>query len=441
MTEALPPGPRIPGPLQLAQWILRPTQFLDACQKEFGDMFTIRLPTVNAGKFVLVTAPELIKQIFTADGAVLRAGRANRVLEPLVGNHSVLLLDGAEHLRQRRLLLPPFHGERMQSYGLIMRDTTLASLERWPWNGRFPLHPHMQAITLSVILKTVFGVTESSELAKLRPLLEEYFTPPPAPFAFLTFLQVDVPLSPFRKFLRTRDRVDEELHRLIRARRAAPDLEQREDILSLLLRARDEDGQPMTDSELRDELLTMLAAGHETTATSLSWAFARIFDERPIYERLMDELRPLGDGPIDPAALPKLEYADAVLKETLRLKPILPIVVRELAQPYEIGGYRLPAHIGLSPCIYLTQRRADLYPDPLKFKPERFLGVKPDPYAWLPFGGGIRRCIGMAFAMYEMKIVLATVLQKTKLKLAKPVKTVRRSITFAPSGGTLVERV
>jgi cytochrome P450 len=420
---------------------MRPTPFLDECGRRFDSMFTIRLPGINRGTFVFVTSPELIKQIFTADPAVLCAGRANRVLEPVVGSHSVLLLDGDEHLRQRRLLLPPFHGERMHSYGALMRDITSASLAHWPVGERFAVHPHMQAITLSVILRSVFGLAEGAQMHALRPVLEEYFTPPPAFMAMLNFMQVDVPLSPYRRFLRRRAAVDRELYRIIRERRAEPDLAEREDILSMLLTARDEAGQPMSDVELRDELLTMLAAGHETTATALSWAFARILDDRAIYDRLMSELDALGRGPLDPAALPKLEYLDAVVKETLRLKPILPLVVRETMQPYSIGGWELPPAIGLAPCIYLTQRRADIYPDPEQFKPERFLGAKIDPYAWLPFGGGIRRCVGMAFALYEMKIVLATVLRGARLRLAAPVRTVRRTITLAPSQGTLVERL
>jgi cytochrome P450 len=419
--------------------------FMDACAKRYGDVFTLRFHQL--GSFVFFSRPEHIKQIFTGDSEVLLSGRANRLLAPIVGSRSVLLLDGKEHLRQRRLLMPPFHGERMFAYAAIMRDTAEAEIERMPLRTPFAIHPHMQAITLDVIMSTVFGFTGSKggrdhdRMQKLRRLLVEFITPPPALITFLPFAQLDIPGSPYRAFLRCRENVDRELYALIDERRRAKDLEEREDILSLMLRARDEDGQPMTDTELRDELVTMLVAGHETTATTLSWAFDQILAEPRVAKKIDAELtRVVGGRRLDPSALPKLEYIDAVLKETLRLKPILPIVARELAEPLEIGGYSLPANVKLAPCIYLTHRRPELYPEPERFYPERFVDAKVDPYAWLPFGGSVRRCLGMAFALYEMKIILATVLSRAHLRLAsgEPARIVRRGITLAPSGGTRV---
>jgi cytochrome P450 family 110 len=409
------------------------------CARRFGDAFTVRLPGLGCGTFVFVSSPELIKEVFTGDDELLRAGEANTVLEPLVGSSSVLLLDSAPHMRQRRLLLPPFHGERMHAYGEIMRDITEASLRRWPVGGRFSLHPYMQAITLDVILRCVFGFEEGAAMRELHTLLVELFQPPPLLLAAIPFLQRDLPLLPFRKFLRTRERVDAELYRLIRLRREAPDLASRPDVLSLLLCARDESGAPMSDLELRDELVTMLAAGHETTATSLSWAFSRILDDAGVRARLDAELDAVvGRGPLDPEMLPKLVYVDAICKETLRLRPILPLVVRNLQRPWKLGAWELPAGVGVAPCIYLAQRRPQAWPEPDRFRPERFLDGKIEPYTWLPFGGGTRRCIGMAFALYEMKIVLATVMLRARLELDGAVRIVRRSTTLAPSGGTRV---
>lgn len=442
----LPPGPTQPAIVQTMQWSFRPLPFMDACARRYGDIFTLRFH--DMGAFVFFSRPEHIKQIFTGDSEILLAGRANRILEPLVGSHSVLLLDKKEHLRQRKLLMPPFHGERMFAYAAIMRDTAEAEIERMPLRTPFAIHHHMQAITLDVIMRAVFGLAssdapgiEGERMRRLRTLLVELITPPPALMAFLPFMQVDLPGSPYRAFLRARESVDRELYALIDERRRAKDLDEREDILSLLLRARDEDGQPMTDVELRDELVTMLVAGHETTATTLSWAFDRILAEPRVAKKIDAELtRVLGGRRLDPAALPDLVYLDAVIKETLRLNPILPIVARELAEPFEIAGYSIPPGTKLVPCIYLAHRRPETYPEPERFYPERFIDAKIDPYAWLPFGGSIRRCLGMAFALYEMKIILATVLSRAHLRLAsgEPARVIRRGITLAPSGGTRV---
>ncbi len=436
---ALPPGPRLPAFAQLIEYTFRPLPFFDRCIRRYGDLFTLRI--AGLGDFVMVGAPELVKQVFTADAATLRAGSANSIIEPLVGPRSVLLLDGPDHMRQRRLLMPPLHGERMQAYAQLIADVTNAAIDRWPLDQPFSLHPHMQAITLEVILRAVFGVDERPRSERLGRLLVEYMRPPPALLAFVPALQRDLPLSPYRGFLRRRAAVDRELYAIIEARRRAGDGAARTDVLSLLLAARDEAGTPMTDGELRDELVTMLVAGHETTATALSWAFACILDDAPALARLRAEIDGARDarGRIDPSASTRLEFLDAVVKETLRLRPILPDVVREVVAPYRIGGHDIPIGAFITPFIYGVHRRPDLYPEPTRFLPERFLGAKADPYAWFPFGGGIRRCLGMAFALYEMKIVLATVLARAELRLAGgPVRVVRRTLTFAPSGGTRV---
>jgi cytochrome P450 len=421
------------------QFTYQPLRYLEACRDRFGDPFTARL--AGLGTYVSVSGPELIKQVFTGDPDQLHAGEANAVLEPIVGKNSVLLLDGAPHARQRKLLMPPMHGERMRAYAQLMVETTAAEVRRMPQGRAFSIHEHMQAITLDVILRAVFGLSAGQEMERLRAALMAFLVLPPAIVTFIPPRLLDFPLSPYRSFVRRRDAVRQQLDAMVQSRRNSPDAS-KQDVLSLLLSARDEQGQPMTDEELRDELVTMLLAGHETTATALSWAFALILSHAQVAERLQAELEGarLGDGTLDLAALPKLAYVDAVIKEALRLRPILPDVVRMLTSPATVAGYEIPAGVMLMPTIYLAHRRAETYPEPEAFKPERFLDAKIDPNAWLPFGGGVRRCLGMAFALYEMKIVLAQTLLQARLKLAsdKPPKVVRRAITLAPQGGTPV---
>jgi cytochrome P450 len=439
MTPSLPPGPRRPAVVQVAQWAGNPLPFLDECASRFGDMFTLRF--AGLGTIVFVTSPELNKQVFTGDPKVLHAGKANVILRPLVGSTSVLVLDEGPHLRQRRLLLPPFHGERMASYAALMRDITEANVAAWPVGRPFAIYPSLQTITLDVILRAVFGLAEGAQMKDLAAKLVALFEAPPAILIFVPQLQRDVPLSPYRRFLRLRAVVYRDIQAIVDARRKATDLAARTDILSLLLAARDEDGQPMTDEEVRDELMTMIAAGHETTASSTAWIFERILSLPDVAAKVDAELREVtGGARLEPSMLPRLSYLDAVIKETLRLRPILPVVVRNLAAPFAIGGRVLPAGVAVAPCIYLTHRRPDLYPDPERFSPERFLGDrKIDPYAWLPFGGGIRRCIGMAFALAEMKIILATVLGRARLRLPGGAeRVVRRGITLVPASGTRV---
>lgn len=428
----LPPGPRQPSVLQLVEFARRPLEWLEACAQRFGDPFTVRLP--GHGTFVMAAAPRLIKEILTGDDDNLLAGKANAMLEPLVGRHSVLLLDGAPHLRQRRLLSPPLRGERMHAYARIIAEIAEAEVARMPQNGVFSLHGHMQAITLDVILRAVFGVEEGARMSALRQLIIEVLEPPPAILTFVPPKYLDVPFSPFRRFLRRRAALARTLREVVTARRAAGGTGA--DILSLLLAARDQDGNPMSDDELVDELITMLAAGHETTATALSWMFACVLEHPAVEARLQDEIA----GASDVAALP---YLDAVVKETLRLRPIVPDVVRHIERPMRFAGFDLPAGVKLTPCIHLAHRRAEVYPEPARFSPERFLGLRPDPYAWLPFGGGIRRCLGMAFALYEMKIVAGVLLTRRRLRLDRPgtVRVVRRSVTLAPRGGTRVRTV
>ena len=421
--------------VQLVEFTRRPLEWLEACGRRFGDPFTARIPGYTP--FVFAAAPDHIRTIFTGDDEVLHAGKANVVLEPLVGKHSVLLLDGAAHLRQRRLLSPPLRGERMQAYAAIIAGIAEAEVARMPRGAPFGLHRHMQAITLDVILRAVFGVEEGARMSQLRRLILEVLEPPPALLAFLPVRYLDFPGSPFRRFKRRRAALARSLLEVVAARRGAG--AGGADILSLLLAARDDQGRAMSDDELVDELITMLAAGHDTTATALSWMFACLLEHPEVEARLRDELA----GATGPEAVAALPYLDAVIKETLRLRPIVPDVVRQLQRPMRFAGFDLPAGVHLVPCIHLAHRRPEVYPEPARFRPERFLGVRPDPYAWLPFGGGIRRCLGMAFALYEMKIVAGVVLARTRLELARPagVRVVRRGVTLAPEAGTSVRLV
>jgi hypothetical protein len=428
---ALPPGPSMSRGRQELAWIARPEWLMERAQRECGDLFTLRLPF---GHIVAVADPAAIKEIFTGDPAVLRAGAGNQPLEPVVGPESLLLLDGARHLRRRRLVLPPFHGERLQGYAADMAELAADDLGRWPLGTPFALEPHMRAITLAVIIRVVFGIEDGERAAALRALIPRLLPDGGlSSLVLLPALRRDLgPRSPWRRFLDARTAVDRLLFDEIAARRDDPGLADRTDVLSLLLQARDEDGAPLSDRELRDELMTLLLAGHETTATALAWAFELLHRHPAAHERAVAEARASSAGDGGPAP-----WLDAVAAETLRLKPPLPLAVRRLAAPVTLLGHELPAGTRVGPCIYLTHRRADLYPEPTAFRPERFLGQGPETYAWLPFGGGIRRCVGAAFAQLELREVLRTVLARADLRPAdgRPERTRRRAIVLTPARG------
>lgn len=437
VSPSLPPGPPVPSPVQLFRWLTRPIPFMEECARKYGECFTIRFPT-SPDPLVFFSNPEVVKEIFTSDPEQLRAGEANMIVRPLLGEYSLIVLDGIRHQRERRLMMPPFHGERMYVYGETMRELTDRTIATWSVGQPFAIHSHMQQITLNVILRTVFGLAEDATLTRLRTVLTEVLAAGANPFMLIPWLQIDLgPYSPWGKQVRRRREIDQLLFAEF-ARRRTTDLSGREDILSMLMQARDEDGQPLHDQHLRDELMTLLVAGHETTATSLAWMLYRILNRPDVLEKLHTELRDVfGAGPVTPQQINKLEYLDAVIKETQRLNPILPVVGRRLKTPTTIGGRTLPAGAVAMPCIYLTHHRADVWPDPYEFKPERLLNKKPTPWEFFPFGGGNRFCLGAGFATYEMKVVLAQILTRTTLRLASkyPIRLVRRSITFAPSEG------
>ena len=421
---SLPPGPPYPAAVSTLGWILRPMPFMERCRARYGDMFTLRI--LGEGVWVFLADPELVKAVFAADPKLVHAGEANKVLRPILGSNSVLLLDEAPHMRQRKLMLPSFHGERMQRYGALMADIAAREIAAWPADEPVAAAPRMQALTLEVILRAVFGVREHAQLGELRPALialTDRTTDRRGMAWFVLLGPEHVHRHPV--FRKARDRVDTLLYEEIRARRGAGDLAERDDVLSLLLQARHDDGTPMSDEELRDELMTLLVAGHETTATALSWALERLVRHPEVMARLREDIAVHGsEGP----------YLDAVAKETLRLRPVLPIVLRKLTAPMELGGYSLPAGVNVAPCIHLVHRREDVYPAPARFRPERFLEQPAGTYTWIPFGGGTRRCLGASFALFELKTVLATIVAKTRPRPVRqePEGVTRRAITLVP---------
>jgi cytochrome P450 len=376
---------------------------------------------------VFLSDPEAIKQVFTGDPRLLHAGEGNVVLLPVLGHHSVLLLDEHEHMAQRKLMLPSFHGERVLRYGDLMREVAEQQIERWPVGEPVALWPGMQAITLDIIIRAVFGVEEADRLERLRTALREMLARAVSPSRMALLGLIGPRRIDRMRLLEGELRpVDTLLIEEIHTRREAPDLSERDDVLSMLVQARHEDGRPMSDTELRDELMTLLVAGHETTATSLAWAVERLARHPDKLERLREEVVAGDDA-----------YLDAVVKETLRLRPVIPIVARRLTEPMEIAGHQLPAGVVVAPCIYLVHRRPDVYPEPARFRPERFLEQPAGTYTWIPFGGGVRRCLGATFALFEMKAVLSALVGARAVRPATvaPERVSRRGITLTPNRG------
>ena len=431
-TPALPPGPSTPRPLLLGRFVLQPTSFLTDCERRYGEYFTLRLSDERT--MVITSDPEAVKTVFTGDPERLLAGKNNEILRPLLGDRSVLLLDGAAHMRQRKLMLPPFHGERMKAYGETMREVAERHLAAWPRGAEFAAAPSMQAITLEIILRTVFGLDDAERIervgAPLRRLLDASASQLRLLALQITSSQNPRPRSPWGRLNQLVADADRVVYEEIHARRAQADAGAHDDILSMLLEARDEDGQPLTDPELRDELMTLLLAGHETTATALSWTLERLVRHPAVVARLVAERR----GGEDAA------YLEATIKEALRLRPVVTAVGRHLTAPLEVGGHLLPAGVTINPSIYLLHRRPDLYPEPEAFRPERFLDNPPGTYQWIPFGGGVRRCLGASFALFEMRIVLQTILDRVSLvpQDGADERVTRRAITFAPKRGARI---
>ena len=427
--SALPPGPSEPPPVQLMRWLVRPIAFMESSRRRFGEQFSVRFPGFER-PMVLVSNPEAIRALYTAHEHGLPPGRTITLL-PVMGPNSVLLLEGSEHLARRKLMLPPFHGERMRSYESIMRDATERTMESWPQDSPFAIHPQMQAITLEVILEAVFGVTDAARAEQLRerlPMLLHETSSPAVQLRFLLTSRFGLG-DPLARLEQITASIDELLFAEIAERRSDPALSDREDILSLLIAARFEDGGAMSDRELRDQLVTLLLAGHETTATGLAWTFDLLVRHPAALARLTAGLDAGEDA-----------YLRAVISESLRLRPVVPLAGRRLASDLEAGSLRLPAGTDVSPAIWLTHTRADIYPEPFAFAPERFLENPPSGYAWIPFGGGVRRCLGASFAELEMRVVLETVLRRSVLQSAssRAERVTRRNVTFSPRRGTVL---
>jgi cytochrome P450 len=426
--KGLPPGPRAPAVVNTTRFLRRPLETLLGWHSRYGDYFTVRHLMFGTG--VYVADPDAIRSLMTGDQSDLHAGEANEPLSPVLGESSVLILDGEEHMRQRKLLLPPFQGSAVNAFREVIRDVAEAEVARWRPGDEFPVRERMRALTFEVICRAVFGVTEPERIERLRAAIGPVMDTGSAVLFLTGKVRFDLgPLSPWGRLRRRLERVDALLYEEIERRRGEPDLESRTDVLSILLRARDEDGRAMGDAELRDELMTMLAAGHETTATALAFAFELLLRNPDTLSRLREELATGDDA-----------YLKAVVTESLRIRPVIDGNERTLTKPRVVGDWELPAGIRVYPAIVLVQRREDLFPEAGRFRPERFLDGAPDAYTWLPFGGGIRRCIGAALAQAEMAEVIRVVVQSKELQPVRPEPdpVVIKGITLAPRYGTPV---
>jgi cytochrome P450 len=424
MKATLPPGPRLPSMLQTIGWWNRPTVYVERLRARYGKRFTMRL--LGQPPSVVLSDPEDLRELFAAPPDVLHPGEGARILEPIVGRNSVILLDEAPHLEQRKLLLPAFHGERMQRLAGLMTELTDRELDSWPTDAPVTLHERLQNLTMEIILRTVFGLDEGARLESLRDRLTSILSFGDSPISLLPPAQrLLAGRGRFGRFEEDRAQVDRELFALIADRRREGG--ERDDVLAMLLAAEHEDGSPMTDEEIRDELLTALVAGHETTASSLAFAFEQLARRPEVQERLATD-------PDDD------RYLDATINEVLRLRPVLPNAEPRLVkQEVTIGGWTYPPGVVLIASAALVHHDPEIYPEPHAFRPERFLDTKPGTFTWIPFGGGRRRCIGASFALLEMRIVLRAAAERFTIAAAgPPQRPRRRMITITPGDGARV---
>ena len=430
-TTKLPPGPKLPSAIQMIGFWNRPIASMERARARYGKRFTIRL--LGAPPFVVHSEPEHLKEIFAAPADVLHPGEGAKLLEPVVGAHSLILLDEDPHLEQRKLLLPALHGERLEALTGLVREVTEREVEGWPRDQAVVTHERLQDLTLEIILRAVFGLDPGPRLDELRALLSGVLEFTLNPLSMIPPLQRGYfGRGPFASFVERRARADELIFELVAERRA--EHSRRDDVLAMLLDARHDDGSPMSDQELRDELMTLLTAGHETTTSQLAWAFAILARHPRVQDELIAEAD-AGEGD---------DYVTATVHEVLRRRPVLPnaeprLVKREV----EIGGWTFPPDVCLIANAYLLHHDADVYPDPYAFRPERFVGEKPGTYTWIPFGGGRRRCIGAAFASLEMRAVLGAVFSRFRLAPGEggPEAARRRAITISPKrGGRVILR-
>ena len=441
-SAALPPGPRAPAWWQLVRFAGNPLGLLDECHRRYGDAFTLHV--AGNGRFVMLSDPEAVREVFRADPDVLHSGEANSLFTATVGRHSVLVLDGAPHAAQRRVVVPPLKGERMRAFFDAMRLETLEAVRAWPVGTPFPTLSTMRRVTLRVILRTGLGLAPGPQMDRFEQKMERFLSNGRQRYALV--LMTVIPIrwlsgSRWVPLFRQLSDLDDDLFAFIAARRRGDHTPAGQNVLDDLLAAAHADGTPLGDREVRDALITILIAGHDTTALALAWALAEIAEHPEIVDRLCDELaRVAGGGPPEAGHILDLEYLEGAIRESLRLRPVAPFVVRKTVRPFVVGGREYPAGLVLCPCSYLVHRREELYPDPGRFRPERFLERKFAPHEWFPFGGGNRVCLGMPFALYEMKVLLATVL--SQVRPSRPAgahsRARRYGIVLGPDDGGMV---
>jgi cytochrome P450 len=426
MTTRLPAGPRSPALLQtIAAWS-RPIAYLERCRARYGPRFTGR--PLGQPPFVILSRPEEVRELFVAPPETLHAGEGARLLEWLVGHRSVILLDEGAHLEQRKLLLSAFHSKNVQHLSGPMRELIEREVDSWPRGETVALHPKLRALTLEIILRTVFGLERGAELERVRELLVAALAVGESPLSLVPLPTTGLLAhhGPVARLRRRGTAADELIFNLIAKRRDAG--AGGDDVLTLLLDTHHDDGTPMSPSEVRDELMTALVAGHETTASQLAWAFALLSREPAVIRRLQEEMESGSDD----------AYLTATIQEILRRRPVLPFAEPRLVmKPFELGGLTYPPGVVLIANPYLTHHDPATYPEPYAFRPERFLAEPPGTYTWIPFGGGVRRCVGAHFAMHEMKVVLRAVLERCQLRPAgeRPEPARRRGVTISPARG------
>lgn len=425
-SSSLPPGPRMPKALQTLGWWTRPTAFIDRCRARYGRRFTIRMLAMKP--FVLISDPDEIKQIFTAPADVLHPGEGARILEPIIGANSVILLDEARHMQQKKLVLPAFRGKRMEALSEVVAEVAVEEIESWPRDRTLPLHPRLQSLTMEVILAVIFGLRTGERLEQLRAALTEMLEFGLSPLSLMPPAQrAPFGRGPWARFVKARGRADELIYAEIAERREHGVEHGGNEMIATLLGAEHEDGTAMSDLEVRDELMTLLVAGHETTATELAWAVERLAREPEVLSTLVAAV---DDDDGEP-------YLTAVIRETLRHRPVLTSAApRSVKKPIEIGGVSYAPGVDLLASAWLVHHDPDIYPEPYAFRPERFLDSEPGTYTWIPFGGGRRRCIGASFAMLEMAIVLRELLRRVEIRGGEaPELAIRRAITVTPGRG------
>jgi cytochrome P450 len=407
-------------PLQALRYLRDPDAFFTAAHDRYGDVFAIRL---LGESWTVLAHPEATREVFAYGATDLNSGEPNHVLRPVIGTKNLLLMDGDEHIHRRRMVLPSFHGERMRAYETVIRETAAEEIADWPLGVPTATLPRMESLTFSAILRCVFGLDRQAHLGTLGTALLQMFSWVTAPRRLLVFFLLGperlMRLPDFRRQMQT---IDREIYAEIERRRNAEDLQERQDILSLLIQTHDEDGENLSNTDLRDELTTLLLAGYQNTAATLAWATHELARDQASQERLASEPD---------------TFADAVIKETLRLHPPVPLVVRRLRRPLTIAGHDMPAGTNLCPCALLVHRRADIYPDPLTFQPERWVNKRPTTGEWFPFGGSVRRCVGAAFAQFEARIALEEITRSLHLSTTrtKPEKSRARAVVLTPTHG------